>query len=291
MRLWFGPAVVFAVSIAASSPRARADDAEVQWQPQWRKVQLFEYIVTGAAGLAVGGIQLLAEVKTSGHYGGVLFDDGVRDLLLSESRSGRDAARVIGDMGYRSMLVFPFLDWAVTWAIHQNDEVAWQMLSINLEVLAVSGLIGMATTRLLSRGRPSVAPCLADPSYESFCYAGSYSSFLSGHTITAAASAAVTCAHHLAMPLYGGGAGDIAACAATSAIALATGITRIVNDRHWATDVVAAWIAGAAVGYVWPRFFHYRDRGVPARERDEVTYLIVPELAPGTYRASIIGMF
>jgi membrane-associated phospholipid phosphatase len=181
------------------------------------------------------------------------------------------------------MLAFPFVDVALTWAIHGNDEVAWQMLAIDLEALAVAGLVGIATNHLVGRGRPSVEPCKLDPTYERDCSRGAYSSFISGHSVIAAAGAGVTCAHHLSLPLYGGGAGDIAACAATSAIALATGVARMVNDRHWATDVLTAWVVGAGVGYVWPRLFHYRA-SAPG-------YAIVPSLGVDAYRALLVGSF
>jgi membrane-associated phospholipid phosphatase len=43
-------------------------------------------------------------------------------------------------------------------------------------------------------------------------------------------------------------------------LALATGTARIVNDRHWATDVTAGLIVGAAAGYVLPTLMHYPGR-------------------------------
>jgi membrane-associated phospholipid phosphatase len=57
------------------------------------------------------------------------------------------------------------------------------------------------------------------------------------------------------MPLYGGGAADPIACAASITVALATGVARMANDRHWATDVTVAFILGGLTGYAWPKWF------------------------------------
>ncbi|HKU37251.1 MAG TPA: phosphatase PAP2 family protein [Polyangiales bacterium] len=271
------------VALAATMAIAQ-EQTRVEWQSQWRKMQPFEYVTAAVLGGSAVVIQFFVDSRTSGPYGGVLFDDVVRDSLRAETRSGRNTAKLIADWGYRAMLVVPYLDLAITYAIHGNSEVAWQMLLFDLEAQAVAGFLGIATNHFVGRARPSTEPCKLDPTYEDFCYRGSYSSFMSGHTVMAAAGAGVTCAHHLAMPLYGGGAGDIAACAATSAAAVAVGVSRIVNDRHWATDVVTGWLVGAAVGYLWPRLFHYRsapDAGAP-------TYTIIPTVTPESYSASLL---
>lgn len=281
-------ASILAALLIAVPCLAVAQQAEsVEWQPHWRKVQSYEYVATAIFGITSAGISWFVESPRSGHYGGVLFDDALRDVFRADSRAGRNSARTVGDWGYSSMLVFPYVDVAITWAIHGNSEVAWQMLAIDLGSLSFAGVLGLITNHFVRRARPSVEPCETDPKYESYCYRGSYSSFMSGHSVIAAAGAGVTCAHHLSMPLYGGGAGDIAACAATSLIALTTGISRMVNDRHWATDVVTAWIVGTAAGYVWPRFFHYRTREEPAA----VSYLVFPSFSADGYSASVIGLF
>jgi membrane-associated phospholipid phosphatase len=279
----------FAIATCAAPSGALAEETpRVEWQPHWLKVQPYEYVTAGVLSLAALGIQLFVDSRTHGPYGGVLFDDALRDWLGADSRSGRSTARHISDWGYRIMIAFPYFDVILTWAIHGNSEVAWQMLAMDFEAQAVAGVIGLVTNHFIGRARPSVEPCAQDPTYEDFCYRGSYSSFMSGHSVMAAVGAGVTCAHHLSMPLYGGGAGDILACAASSTLAFATGIGRIVNDRHWASDVVTAWIVGAAVGYLWPRFVHYRDR-----DETGVSYLLLPSFTPGPNEASLqmLGMF
>lgn len=279
-----GTIIVFALEASASTVDAQKHEApRVDWQPYWRKFQLFEYVTTSALWVSSLAIQLSAKSQQSGPYGGLLFDDAVRKVLRARTRHGRNTAKAVADWGYRSMLVLPYVDLAVAWALHRNSEVAWQMLLLNVEAQSVAGFLGLFTNHFIARARPSSEPCNVDASYEAFCFRGSYSSFVSGHTVMAAAGAGVMCAHHSSMPLYGGGAGDIAACAVGSAAAVTVGVSRIVNDRHWATDVVTAWLIGAATGYVWPKLFHYRSRA-----SEEPRYAILPSVTPDALAASVI---
>jgi len=281
-------ALVLATAVLASAASVHADQAEtVAWQPEWHKLGALELVTSSVLAATAVGLVLFVDQHSSGAHGGILFDDGLRNALRADTRSGRDRARLIGDIGYRSMLVFPLVDLGVTWAIHGNDEVALQMLGIHFEVVAVAGFVGILTDHAIGRARPSVEPCDDDPNYEKFCNASDqFGSFLSGHTIMATASAAVTCAHHMNLPLYGGGAGDIAACAAASAFALTTGIARVINDRHWATDVTAALLIGGAAGYLWPDWYHYR-RG--ADRDDGARVMLLPALEPGRVGANLFG--
>ena len=81
---------------------------------------------------------------------------------------------------------------------------------------------------------------------------------------------------------------DIAACAVTSALALTTGIARMANDRHWATDVTTAWVLGAAIGYFWPAFYHYRSVS-RKQATGSVRWLALPAIAPGRVGAGVLG--
>jgi len=262
----------------------------VAWQPQWKKVDAVEYVATGVFALSAVGLSLFVDQRSSGGEGGVLFDGSLRALVRARSRAGRDRARIVGDLGYRTMLAYPLVDLGVTWAVHGDSEVALQMLSIDLEVISFAGLVGMVTNHAVGRARPSHGECRRDPGYERFCNTSDqFASFLSGHTIMATVGAAVTCAHHLNLPLYGGGAGDIAACAAASGLALTTGIARMVNDRHWATDVTAALAIGTAAGYLWPVWYHYRrgpESEVAAHDR---WLLALPTLTADGASLAVMG--
>jgi membrane-associated phospholipid phosphatase len=273
---------------------AASAQPKVEWQPHWPKVSTAEYVLTGAAIAGTVSIVAFGDPPEDGYGRGVLYDDAVRDLIGARDRQGRDLARTIGDFGYRSLLVYPFADAAITGLVHGNGEVAWQMFAISAQAMAFAGIAGVATDHLIGRARPSNDPCKSDPEYEHFCNeADEFSSFISGHTAVASASAGVTCAHHLNLPLYGGGAPDVLACVGASALAITTGVARLVNDRHWATDVTFAWGVGAVTGYVLPSLIHYRPP--PASERagarHSLRHTFVPSISPQGFGVSWLGMY
>jgi membrane-associated phospholipid phosphatase len=278
----------------ASSESANApNESGVAWKRHWPKVHLVEYVVTGA--LVVGALALTFGVdpQTHGGQGGVLYDNGVRSLLRAETRSGRDAARIVGDMGYRVLLLYPFLDLLITpLAVHGNPEVAWQMLAMDAEVMAIAGFVGIFTDHVFGRARPSQRECAQDSHYERFCNGeDQFGSFLSGHSAIAAAGAGLTCAHHLNMPLYGGGAADVIACAAAATIAVTTGVARIVNDRHWATDVTAGLLIGGLAGYGIPALFHYRSAPESQLARDRLRMQFVPTISTDRVTGTLLGSY
>ena len=284
------------VSAAAPQPAAVASlqpSSAVAWQRHWPKVHLVEYIATGA--LVAGALALTFGVdpQTHGGHGGVLYDNGVRSLLRADTRAGRDAARIVGDMGYRVLLIYPFLDLLITpLAVHGNPEVAWQMFAMDAEAMAIAGFVGIFTDHIFGRARPSQRECARDDNYERFCNdADQFGSFLSGHSAIAAAGAGLTCAHHLNMPLYGGGAGDIAACAGAAAIALTTGVARIVNDRHWATDVTAGLLIGGLAGYGLPALLHYRAAPESSQARNRVRMQLMPIITSERVSAMLLGSY
>jgi membrane-associated phospholipid phosphatase len=82
-------------------------------------------------------------------------------------------------------------------------------------------------------------------------------SFFSGHSAATMTSAGLTCLTHQRMSLFGGGAGDVAPCVLMVGVSLATGVTRLVADMHWFSDVVIGWSIGALAGYVLPAALHY----------------------------------
>src|SRR5262249_22472634 len=78
-------------------------------------------------------------------------------------------------------------------------------------------------------------------------------------------SAGLTCAHHTHLPLYGGGAVDIIACAVVLTAAAAEPVLRIAADHHYATDVTVGAVLGFASGYALPMALHYgRGASAPA---------------------------
>jgi membrane-associated phospholipid phosphatase len=283
--------------VAASPSLATAEPVErVAWQDHWPRVHGLEYAAAGAFGVGALVIALAIDQRTSGWQGGMLHDGMVRELLRLRTRAGRDNARAVGDMGYRIMLVYPFLDAIVTaWAVHGNADVAWQMFAIDAEAMALAGLIGLLTDHFIGRGRPSQRACQQDAEYERFCNEpDEFVSFVSGHATIAAAGAGLTCAHHGNLPLYGGGGFDLIACGAAVGLAAMTGIARIANDRHWATDVSAGLLLGGLIGVAVPSILHYRR--LPARQPGAVRPMqlqlrLLPLVGPGVAAGVLVARY
>jgi membrane-associated phospholipid phosphatase len=242
---------------ALAEPVSRAET--VAWRDEWPRFRTWEYVATGAGLLAAASTILFVPYARNGAPGENAFDTAARDLVRAETRAGRDRARFVGDVGYRFLLVYPFVDsLLVAGVVHGSGDVALQTTLLNAEALALTGVTALTLERVVARSRPSDAECARDPEYERFCgEPDRHTSFPTGHTAIAAFGAGVTCAHHTALPLYGGGLPDVAACLLAAGLAVTTGVARVANDRHWATDILAGIAIGGSAGYLLPVVLHY----------------------------------
>jgi membrane-associated phospholipid phosphatase len=106
------------------------------------------------------------------------------------------------------------------------------------------------------RERPNSTECRREHPDERGCRVNT-EAFWSGHTSIAAASAGIVCASHGYLPLWKYRALDAAACIVTTAGALGTGLSRVLSDRHYASDVIAGTAVGFGIGYAVPVLLHY----------------------------------
>jgi membrane-associated phospholipid phosphatase len=250
-----------ALLLASGSHEAAAEESPgVTWNPDWPRYRVSEAALTGVMLLPIAGALFLYPHPNDNWYGGILFDDAVRDTLVLHSRAGRDQTGRASDDIYHFLALYPLLvdNLIVTWAVHGAGDVALQMLGMNLESYAVAGAI-VLTGESLGRVRPAERGCRSDPDYSSKCGddVALNKSFMSGHSAIAFTSAALMCAHHGHLPLYGGGAGDILACWGALGGAIATGVMRITSDNHYTTDVLLGAGVGLLSGYVLPTWLHY----------------------------------
>jgi membrane-associated phospholipid phosphatase len=271
VRLYTFGLVLLLCSGAAS---ARADDA-LTWQPEWRKVNLFE----GLALIPVGGLLWAIETQwpplsEPNWTGGILADDLARDLLRGESPGLQRAAAKVSDLLFIGGVIAPIvIDLAVvTLGVHRKPDLAWQMFLIDMQSLFLAGLVSLSAEHGVGRARPFVEDCGEDGvvrdeqgrTYQSCGGASTTKSFFSGHASATATVAGLTCIHHQHLPLYGGGLADLAPCLVTIAVSVTTGMGRIIADRHWTSDVLLGWSVGAFSGYILPALIHYgwsNDRG------------------------------
>jgi membrane-associated phospholipid phosphatase len=273
----------------APTPDAKVDEHRLKWTyPRFRAA---EY----AAALAVTGANIYLQYGTTREpngpwNNGILFDDGIRNALRSRNAATRSRVGQISDYFWHGTQYFPLVvDSLIVPLVTDrgNTDVAWQMTLLDWQVESLAFFITRGCHRTVGRARPGLQECGRDPGYDHDCYQdeSAHDSFLSGHSSMAFAGAALTCAHHRHLPLYGGNAADVAACALTLATATTTGVLRIVADRHWSTDVMSGALVGLATGYGLPYLLHYQfdERGLGAHTA------IVPLATGDAWGLSVMG--
>jgi membrane-associated phospholipid phosphatase len=233
--------------------------------------------------------------KPSDHpkwIGPILFDTPVRNALRLHTRSGIQAAL---DASFLTALVTPtqsLVDSLVLPVADGNLDLAWQLALMDAQAYALSGLVTASLYDVTGRARPSYEDCKAGTSVDPLCDAGQYASFPSGHTSAAMTGAGLICAHHGALPLYGGGAWDVAACAEGLTVATAVGVLRMMADRHYASDVLTGGAIGFFSGYGLPMLLHYwkKPLGEVVSGRD-VKLAVAPGAGSTPIGAQVIGIF
>ncbi|HEX6275575.1 MAG TPA: phosphatase PAP2 family protein [Polyangiaceae bacterium] len=304
--LRFGVGLATSLAVLALTPAARAEEEQVEWNPDWPRFRKAEIAFTAGMSLQFAAASFVYPQLENTWKGGVLFDDAARNALRLETRSARDTAQKVGDMLYYGLVAYPLVvDTAiVTWGIHGAGDVALQMLAMNLETYAFVGAVARSAEKL-GRERPSAAECEKDPEYSAKCGndGASNQSLLSGHSAAGFAGAGLMCAHHTNLPLYGGGAPDIAACAFGLTAATAVGTLRVMSDDHYATDVILGAALGLFGGYGMPMLLHYGfgDDSKPSgsllpafragRGGAEVSAVLAPTVTPDGFGVTLAGSF
>jgi membrane-associated phospholipid phosphatase len=259
---------------------------------QYRRFDAIDAAVTAAgASIVIAATFVWPPSGNARWNGGILFDDGVRDEIRAESRSGRDNARLVGDVLYIGGGLYPIVvDGFVALVVRQDSDLAAQMLLIDLEAYAVAGALLTGSERMFARARPSAEPCSDDSGYEAFCgEPDSASSMISGHTGIVATSAGLLCAHHQYLGLYGSPAADATICGIGIGMAIGTGVARTINDRHYASDVIAGWLVGGSIGYLLPVLRFYGPG--PVKSDRARMFTVLPTATPTSAGAELVGLF
>ncbi len=262
---------MFTLAALLAAPRVLAADPDkVEWSPDWPRVRWTE--VATVVGLTVGSYVINAAWTPPDHAtwnGPILFDKAIRNLIKGRTYAVQEFASNMSDDLYKSAVLAPYIVdvFFASLSVHENADVALQMLLIDMQSLGLTGVLTLATEHAVGRARPYVRDCRADgsvvdasgkPLLNGCGTQEDFQSFYSGHTAATATMAALTCVHHQHLPLYGDGPlNDIAPCAVMITASLATGVTRMIADRHWASDVLLGAGIGAFSGYVLPSMMHY----------------------------------
>jgi membrane-associated phospholipid phosphatase len=203
----------------------------------------------GATGAAALLVELLWHAPESARWTGpILFDGPVRDALRAGSNGLQTVAARGSDVGEIGLVTYPLIVDAglLTWLSKGRGDVARRLLLVDLEAFALNGLLNAIVQRAVGRERPFAQGCGTAGHAACTATDDRNTAFYSGHTSFAFTGATLLCFQHSRMNLYGDA--DPFVCPVALAVASATGLLRIVADRHWATDVLAGAAVGAAVG-------------------------------------------
>lgn len=288
-----------------SCPAQATDPKRVEWSRDWPRVRWWEILDVVLLTVASEEINSAWETPGSGTWRGfVPFDNWVRHELRGRTASTQLAASSLGDTLYKGSVLAAYIidNYFVALSIHQSADVAIQLTLIDAQSLGLAGVVTLAVEHSIPRQRPYVQDCGADGQVrdgsgqisESCGHGDDYKSFYSGHAAATATMAGLTCVHHQHLPLYGGGFADLAPCLLMIGVAATTGITRLVADRHWASDVMLGWTVGAFSGYVVPSLLHYgfgAGRPVGEVKLSGVSMIPVPQAYPGGAGLGVDGRF
>lgn len=249
-RLFFS----FLVAIGLLNPRV--SPASVVEKEPLIAFQSHQYYLLPA--LAAGNLIFLftGTPGSSRWSGGILFDGAARDALRLSSKDSRDTAAKVGDWLLYSLIAYPtVIDAGLDAGLLQKDSrAAGNIALMNTQAFLITGLASLVFKKLTARERPYVKDCVGDPAYDSGCGSTDQQmSFFSGHAAFSFTAAGLICAHHKSLDLGGG----MAPCYVSIAAAVAVGLSRVMADRHYASDVVFGAVVGWLSGFVLTRASNY----------------------------------
>jgi membrane-associated phospholipid phosphatase len=286
---WF-PVVVGAWVFGAAPGAASAEPAKrVEWQRGWDRFTPAEGAAT--VGALLGTYIVDSSFPNPEHavldFQVPVLDPTGRELLRFRRADDQDVWARWGDIGFRTMALFPYIVDAgvVALGIHRNVDVAAQLLLIDLEAFSLAGLVHHTTSRLTGRPRPYMEECFDDGDstrYRCGVDKREVKSFYAGHASAAFTSAGLTCLHHQNLPLWGGGGADQWACVWAVTLASFTAYTRIASDEHWLSDTMIGVGTGWLFGYFVPKWLHYGS--ATSRPKSLVGRLAIPGRAIGNDR-------
>jgi membrane-associated phospholipid phosphatase len=254
---------------------------------------VIEYVTTAVTGIGAIGVFYFVKPSEEAHWvGPILFDTPVRNALRLHTKSGLETAATAS---YVAAVIPPaqaLVDSLALPAVDGNFDLTWQLGMMDAQSFAFSALVTTSLYDTVGRARPSYEDCKSGKSVDPLCGSGELASFPSGHTSAAMTGAGLICAHHGALPLYGGGAWDVAACVEGLTVATGVGVLRMMADRHYASDVLTGGAIGFFAGYALPSLLHYWKRPLgEVVSRDDLKLAVVLGGGAAPLGAQAVGMF
>lgn len=274
-----------ALAVALAAPAARAEPLSWDGFHPVGSVEIFTTVALFAGAVPA----MLIEPSPAPWRQTNGFDEAWRNLVRAPSVGTRQGADIASSVLLGAQGAVLLVDaWPVAGV--RGRGVSWQMTWIDAQAVAINLFLQTVVSHGISRERPYGRNCSASPPPSDADCTGNfrYQSFYSGHTSTAFTFAGLTCMHHAHLPLWGGGAPDVTACALASAAAVTTGVLRTVADKHYLSDVLTGAGIGAIAGLGVP-WLYYRAGAL--RPTPDVRSGVSITVVPGPNGAAVTGAF
>jgi PAP2 superfamily len=274
---------------AVTKPVEKKTERRLKWT--YPRFRWWEYAAAGAVTIGNVTMELAYQAKPKERWHDPILLDGPVRKAFKGNREWAQIATDVGDWTWYGVQNYVLLDGIVTPLVSDklNADVALQLTLLNWQAVGLTGLISRAAHVTVGRTRPSLQGCSNDEDAENKCeFRGA--SFFSGHTAMTTASAALGCLNHSYLPMYGGGIADDIVCPVLITGAATVGVARIVNDKHWMTDVLAGWAVGGLIGFGLPYALHYGPSAVRVALRPTPTTAFVPWADPTSGGLRFVGM-
>jgi hypothetical protein len=293
--------VAACLAAAASTITARANaeppPAEGKHRLVWTYPRFRPWQYTATIGVVVTGFyieKVSRDFSPKTEWRGILFDDAVRNALVSTNKDTRESVARISDYMWNATQYYPVIVDSLLVPLltdKLNVDVASQMLLMDMQVQSLTFFILRIGHRAIGRERPSVQECAANKDYDGACANpdGAHASFFGGHAAMAFSGAALTCSHHAALPLYGSSFGGALACGVTMTSATVTSVMRIVADKHWTTDILFGSGVGLGLGFALPYLLHYGPHLRVKQGSNPIELALLPIVSTNTTGLSIFG--
>jgi len=178
-------------------------------------------------------------------------DSTIRDGFRIDSNQARRDADSVSD--FTVALSAALLPAAAIGGAYLRDHdcaESWALFGRTVEAVGLALFVSEAFKQVAGRERPFGDRCADDPPSDVNCKDDDRNkSFMSGHATLAAAGAGLTCRFALDRNAFGKSPiARMAPCVVGIAGAFVTGALRVASDRHWGTDVLVGFGAGALIG-------------------------------------------
>lgn len=182
--------------------------------------------------------------------GAALLDDALRQRLAAGAPSETHVLAEVGNLLGRGPWIAAALGGGYGVARLAGEEELARFAGRTFLALAAAGTANGLLKVGVGRGRPAVAP--EGDRFRPLSLDDRWQSFPSGHTVTAFALATALAEQfdHPAVRVAGYGGATLVAW------------SRIHEDRHWASDVVAGALVGSAAAALTLRYLDRRERHV-----------------------------